>query len=252
MATTVASLLTKVRRRLSDEDKQRWNDDRLLESLNEGITDIVAVTQMELENIKFVAIEEGLALYDLSDIALKITRVEWDSQKIPVITHNNMDSIKPGWSEDIGSQVEAAIYDRSRGGAIKLYPIPSFTGTQAIVDAQYGTVTAIYGSSVITLEVIDGIPTGANLTEYIKVYFIARETIPLTINDTIPLDTLWDQSLRHYIAFDALRDNFDAQSKQTAQEEYQLYTTTLSQRIKFRDSDDRTKSKRNTTYNKAI
>jgi len=245
--STAAAIIDKARGILADEAKTRWTDTRLLDLLNEGIDQILIDTKILLEESTFVELQAGLQSYNLASIALKVTRVEWNGENIPLILHKNMDNIRREWETVTGDTIQYAIHDQSDLTSFKVYPIPNFDATRAVTTSNYGTITGIYGGDAISMVYEDGIPTGATLTEYLEVFYI-KKVVDLIITDECPLDDIWDKALSHYIAAHALRINQDTMSRQLAAEELSIYTGMVAQRAKFKKRDSSNTSQRTAKY----
>lgn len=144
MATRIEDILRLARITLADQDKQRWSDDDLLAFLNEAHIDFATETELLAGRVE-IPVEINNPYFTLPDEVWLITRVLWDTKKLPIISHTELDTrqtiyrlrdfgLQPtdSWESDKG-QPEAFLYDRRNQNEGKLYPIPD----ESIVTSTY-------------------------------------------------------------------------------------------------------------------
>jgi len=189
MSYTAETVLGSARGILSDPDKQRWVDSRLLQLLNEGIRDLVLSTKI-LKGVKYVALETNVREYDLSDYALEITRVQY--MQYPIIT-------------DVALS-DNVVYTNFYGGLIYI----------SLVDEVHKLGDADNAGSV-TWDPAD------TPDKYLIVKYVTKPKTITTIGDNMEVDEIWTQALAHYVAGRALRDDQDTSNRQVGNEELALY-----------------------------
>lgn len=220
----VSKIITNVRDTLSDTAKHRYTDARLIKLLNDAMLDI-ATNSTLLIDTKFVGVSNNVVEYDLSTIMIRLLRVEYLDEPLPLYTFEEMDSKKVQWQLEYGEEVKAIVYSKQKVGTFRVYPIPenaindhiSYTGT-------YGIVTSITYSDILPILVnslgdIGDIPN----TALLKLYYIRKPAEATALTDTLEIDDNTQRAIEHYIAGFALRDNHDQQNRVMGAEELKLY-----------------------------
>jgi hypothetical protein len=248
--STVQEIVTDARRTLSDPDGKAWDDPRLVSLVNKGLRRIADKTKY-LKSEIYVGLEEGLNYYDLSTIAYKITRVEYNRSPLGFVTHQEMDGLQSKWSAIFGTP-ELVIYDKAIPGFFKIYPapgaLPTFTSERS---SDYGIITDIRG--VEFAELNTGVSLDAELTmeDALKVYYV-KKTIVAELTDEIEMPIDLDEALVHYVAGRALRDNKDTQNRQMGNEELGLYEESMGNYIKGLNSNNVHSGAHKTAYQGAF
>lgn len=222
MSTKVSKLIDRIRDTLSDPDKDRWENDRLIRAINEAMLDINKQAKV-LRSKAYSTLQAGVSTYDLGNEIQLITRVLHDGKSLPFKTHAEMDEISDTWEEDIGNEIKYIVYDHLNRGQIKVYPI--LESDIEVIDPVYGVVvevtdvalSSVYGVLVDIYE-----PKGDLI-----LYFIKKPTEVDELEDEIELDDTWDKALKHYVCGSVLRDDKDAQNRTFGNEEIQLYGVEL-------------------------
>lgn len=225
-------LLKKVRFSLSDTEVSRWSDDRLISLLNDCISNITLKTIIFV-NEAYIKLVNGKVDYDLSDIAVKIIRVEFEKKPLVFKSLADMDGKNSTWQNDEGSRIIYVIPDKRREANFKLYPILKNTAVtlsdnNVNYSGSYGIVTGISYTDiplVIADDFGDISPIPAD--GYIKVFYIKRHAEITDINDTLDLSSVAQELAQHFIVGKALRDNQDTQSRTLAKEELDMYNNQL-------------------------
>lgn len=232
-------LLTRVRYTLSDTDKDRWTDARLISLLNEGILDIAKNTILFIETV-FYQVSNLVFDIDLTSQSLKVLRAEYLDDPLPFYSFEEAD-LKFGtlWQQHTGDKVKAIIYDKQRNGILKQYPICSNALNPHIeYNSLLGVVTDISYSDILPILAnvygdISHVPDEA----LIKFYYIRKHAAITALSDTLSIDELTDIALKHYICGMALRDNQDTQSRTMAQEELAMYYSKVEEYSMQRSKD---------------
>lgn len=217
-------LLAQVRYNLSDEDKDRWSDTRLFALLNDALADLAKATTLFVETM-FYVIQNNVVDIDISAQAVKIVRVEYNDEPLPLYSFEEMDEKNTKWQLDTGDKALALVYNRQRGAQYKLYPIVQNAQNSYITyTSNYGIITGISYSDMSpiiagTYGDLVGIPDDAIL----KFYYIRKHAKITALTDVLYIDDLIEQPLKHYITGMALRDNLDAQNRAMGNEELTLY-----------------------------
>lgn len=179
MATRLEEILLRVRDSLSDPDKDRWTDARLLRladdaqkliakhanllrtkvnvplaalvaeySLPQTIPGIIAVWTGAGTPV-YVSAPSEVISYALPPDIHKITRVlNENGNPIPVLSHEQADRLfGTNWEAEVRSPVEAIIFDKVSQNRLKVYPIPEET-TPTEISAEVGNLNSVYGVTV--------------------------------------------------------------------------------------------------------
>lgn len=239
---------------LSDSAMVRWTDERLLSLVNECLADIALRTILFCDNL-FLGISNGVVDYDLSQYLTKITRIEFNDRPLPFISFQEMDT-GPGtghsrgysgylnldnfsegcsfeacgsdhrsWQFHKGDRPRAIVYDKQRPGQFKIYPIVNNAENRYLVySSSFGVITGITFSDIaeLVVDTFGDLGTLVN-TGYLKVYGIMKQPYITDVNDPILLDDSIKETIAHYVAGRALRDNTDKQNRQMAAEELAMY-----------------------------
>lgn len=223
-------VLTEARYILSDTAKDRWSDVRLLKLLSDGLRDIAKNTTIFTETMFYVVANLAVDI-DFTANAVKIVRAEYLDDELPFYSFDEMDEKDPKWQLETGDKVKAIVYDKQRTGLYKLYPIVSNAQNYHIeynqllgvtTDISYSDILPVMGDSIGDIGVV---PDDA----VIKFYYIRKHDKVTDINTQLDIDDLFEIPLAHYVAGMALRDNQDAQNRQMAAEELQLYYNKINE-----------------------
>ncbi len=219
-----SDLLTRVRYAVSDIDKKRYTDTRLLILLNDAIRDIAKNTILFIEE-KQLVLSNLVVDYDLSSIMTTLVRAEYQDKPIAIKTFEDMDAMDPRWQLKYGTEAAAIVYNKQKNGLIKIYPIVrnaenshiSFNQLNGIVtDITYSDVLPILADSVGDISDIPAIGV-------IKLYYIRKHAKVTSLTDTLIIDDLIENMLEHYIVGTVLMDNQDAQNVQLGSVKLKLY-----------------------------
>lgn len=222
--TLASDIITSIRNSLADTDKDRWSDTRLLELLTDGLHDIAKNTSLFVE-VKFYVVANLAVDIDFTDSSVKILRAEYLDKNLPFYTFQEMDSKNKEWQFEKGDKVKAIVYNKQQRGLYKLYPIVENTQNYHIEYNQLFGITTDISYSDIQPVMTDSIGDIAHIPDsaLIKFYYIRKHANVTALSDELKIDELTKVLLKHYIAGHALRDNHDAQNRQFAAEELQLY-----------------------------
>lgn len=218
-------ILKAARYTLSDLQKDRWSDERLLKLLDEGIKEIAKKTTIFVET-KIVVVHNLMNTLDLRDVSTKIVRVEYLDKPVPFMTMEEMDDrFGKNWIVKEGERLEAVVYTKQPNSTLRLYPILKNTINYNIhYNTLFGIVTDISYSDILPVMEdhygdISGIPDDA----LIKVFYVRKHEDLTDINQELHIDELCELPLQHYVAGRALRDNQDTQNRAMGNEELQFY-----------------------------
>ena len=222
-----SDVITKVRYSLSDLDSSnyRWSDDRLISLLNDVLLDLALTTKL-YNKFSYLKLIKNETDYNINDIALKLLRVEYLDKKLDFVTHNEMDSCNLNWRNDTGPAPTKVIFTLSSGVGFTLYPKLDLGESLITENSLAGIITSIvYKDFKLILESNIGDISPLNLSNYIKLYYIAKPATVFKLTDT--LDTVVESSMINalvkYIVGTALRDNIDANDRQMGNEDLMLY-----------------------------
>lgn len=155
MKIRTQQIIDSARITLADPRKERWSDDDLLALLQEGQHDFCLQTEM-LSGNAYIYLKAGEPSFALPADCWRLTRVLNAGNKLPFLTHYDMDSrygtyngpfdqaSGKTWETDIGLP-KALVYDRRNPTVCRVYPIPEESANEAPV----ASVTATSGSPYI-------------------------------------------------------------------------------------------------------
>lgn len=219
-------IIKNARYTLSDLSADRWSDERLLELLNDGLSDISINTILLRETLLY-PIADGVVDIDLSTLVTRVTRVEYLDKPLLFKSFDEMDREKPEWQLEEGTIPKAIVYDEQKTGLYKLYPIVSTAYNPYIeYNSLFGIVTEISYSDIapIVANTIGDI-SGVTQAGMLKFYFVRTHPKVTDINQDVAIDNITRKMLVHFIAGFAFRDNQDSQNRALANEELGYYST---------------------------
>lgn len=275
----VSEILVRVRDSLSDNDKTRWSDSRLLRLIDEAQKDLVKDSKMLKSKVN-ISIVGNKAEYELPTDAYLLTRCKTDSGKIDLLTHNEMDelgalstsSVSLRWETETGTEIEAVVYDKQNPRVFRIYPIPIdadaiadiFTitdyGITTLVEgdlmvSDYGVVTAISGSATDTTEFSSPYGLMTDMEASIASLTVQYIKLPADITSTedVPeIDPVWDKALRYYTIAMAMADDQDTQNIKVSDKFMGLYLRELKDANATSSKSNLSSSPANSQYVRAI
>lgn len=217
-------IIKRARLILSDTAALRWSDERLLYLLNAGLLDLTKTTVLFI-NTAYIKLLNNQPLYDLSEWAFKIIRVEYADAELPIKTHEEMDRKDSLWQLKRGDKLRAYLLDKQNEACLKVYPIPENTHVENIdFGGNYGIMTGVtYSDQQIEMVGSLGDLGEVEETGFIKVYFTRKQDPITDLSTVVDISTVAVEPLTHYIAGYALRDNQDTQNRTFGAEEIMLY-----------------------------
>ena len=254
---TVDTLLIQVRNTIGDQKKTKYTDDRLLELVNEGMTDIVKETHI-FRKTTDILVENGITEYILPDDVYFLTRVTQNTNVIPFYSFHEMDEKFGSWWEDVEIDcISAIVYDQQDMSNITIYPelngiggtyfkLPDGTSVE-MESGDSGPITYINASSnthtvaverdddnygaLVSIE-YDWFPVTINYVKKPKEFLIAD-----IATDSLELDNLHIPAIKYYVAGTVLFDDSKIENTQKG--------TVLLGKYKDLIKDMRSKSMRN-------
>ena len=207
----------------SDTATSRWSDTRLLSLLNDAMQDLAFTTDI-FNSVGYIQLMPGTSIYDISDVAIKLHRIEHASVALKAYSHSEMDAqLGLKWQAREGDKPLRIVSDLRKAGEFQIYPIPA--GPSAVFDnsAFYGIITGVrYEDAQLS---ILGEFGDITIGDYMKVFY-ARSPVALS-KGTDNLDTVITtpmlSMLNHYVVGHALRDNQDARNIELGLQELRQY-----------------------------
>lgn len=230
----IQDLLKKIRFSLSDSNSSRWSDERLISLINDCISSITRRSILFVDTT-YIKLVNNLVNYDISDIAVKILRIEYDKKPIIPVSHHDLDLINENWQDSVSNRVTNYIVDKQKEGVFKLYPKlqnenVSLNNGNITYSGNYGIITGItYTELPLVLSGNFGDISPVATDGYIKVFYIKRHQKFTDINDTIDISSVAEELIQHYVVGMALRDNQDTQSRALAKEELDMHESQLEE-----------------------
>ncbi len=225
-----SAILTDARYTLSDVNKKRWTDARLLSLLYQGIVEAAQKTTLFQEEL-YIILTNGLSTIDLSQRALVVYRVEYLDEAVEFKTYEEMDKINVTWQNIIGNKLLKIVYDKSNRGVFRLYPtIQNSINTNIEYSSPYGVVTGLtYTEIELDITTDFGDISSIDPSGYVKVFYRKKPAVIPNINTEIEIDDILQEPLTHYVIGMALRDNTDAQNRAMSKEEIALFYEQIGQ-----------------------
>ena len=246
-----SEIITKARYILSDIDMERWNNDRLLSLLNDGILDL-AVTTRIYSSEGYISLVKDLATYNISKFSLMLERIEYKNKTIEKKTHKEMDyEYGEGWQIITDKLPKIAVYDLQSSGNFTVYPIPTVgvNKLENINDNYFGVITSVYYTDSLINTPLKKIGGDSN-ENYLKVYYIkVPKKVELIDDDLDSVVTLsMVPLLADYVSAMALKDNMDTQNLKIASMQKTSFETNKSELVK-REALNNMQRNRYSSYN---
>lgn len=228
-------ILSKVRYSLSDVDKERWSDLRLISLLNDAILDLALTTKL-YSSSAFIRMQRNVSTYNVSNFALKLDRVEYLDSPLYFSTYAEMDR-SSSWQSVTSEIPTHIIYDLKNAGEFIVYPIPTIGSEDFYTDTSsvYGIITSInYSNDSYNPIMVDsfGEVSPPYIEECLKLFYTSKPTKVTSV--TQDLDTVIDDfivpAIVKYMCGNAFRDSMDTQNRQVGNEElvrYEMDKTSL-------------------------
>jgi len=255
MLDRVRKILARARLTLADPNKERWDDATLVDILEEAQIDFCQQTQMLHERIN-VPVFANNPYFALPDDCWQLTRVLYDNNVIPLVTHYELDSqgvanvvgvaklttTSNSWEEDTGIPA-AIIYDRANMLEGKVYPIPDerfrsdqdvgYLGVAVSVEGAelpdvFGVVSDVEDSNAIDLDYTDLFGVVSNLSSeeiesYVKCYFLKNPATLESIDSELSIPSMYDIALKFYVCGQAFMNDIDTGYQQKGADQMRIY-----------------------------
>jgi len=135
MATTVADAITAIRERLDEATASQWSQVQLRRWLNEGIRDIARRT-FHYQTVDTIAVVAGTGEYTLDADVIRVNQCYFtptgDIQLYP-LSSRQWDAMDQVWgpyqNQEGGYPAMFSVRGYSPNTLVKLFPVPSVTGT---------------------------------------------------------------------------------------------------------------------------
>lgn len=248
MITVEDFLAEYVRVTLSDPDSQRWTDAELITCINSGTRNISLRTEL-FTHRRYLVLESGIKYIDISDVAARLLRVQYQTAVLPFITRKELDTREYRWEEKTAAEPSHVVVDTQDRCKFTLYPRIDTDEIASTVTTPDGTIDEVDDALPIlaaTTSFVDTIP--AEDTPYLLLYYARKIPTVTLVTDVIEVDEFTYDTLAHYVASFALRINQDAQNRQMAAEELGLYESKLGQ-LTAEKSKNSTQTSYYTQYN---
>lgn len=251
----VRRIIANARLTLADPNKERWDDDTLAAIVNEAQVDFCQQTQLLHERIN-VPIFANHAYFDLPDNCWQLTRVLYDNDIIPLVTHHELDDnnstsllSKTGltvhnkdWELHEGTPA-AIVYDRTNMLEGKVYPIPderfrsdrdvgylgvATSGEGVEFSDIFGVITDVEDTSKATIDYSSILGVISNLkdesiTSYLKCYFLKNPATVENIDSTLDIPGMYDIALKFYVCGQAFMNDIDTGYQQKGADQMRIY-----------------------------
>lgn len=223
-------VVTRIRSTLYDPAGTRWSDSMILYMINQALKDIARNTSYFKKTLKF-KLNAGQDTYKLPDDVLQPTRVLLNDCDLEVTTHSQLDDCTSCWETKQGLPT-VALFDKTDRRILRILPSLQYEEATTIINTagEFGLYTNVIGISDIDIIELDtyGTVTGASVgTNVVTVNYNAYHAEILDLNEQIHDISDLETAIKYYVCGHLLRDDRDAQSRQTAVDELSLYNTEL-------------------------
>jgi len=244
-----SEILTEARYILSDTSKERWSDARLISLLNDGLVDLTCKVRPRIEHA-YVELLNGVSTYYVPDVA-EMLEIRHNDTPISFYSYEEMNQRYAKWEHETGQTPKAIVYNRRDIGEFRVYPIPEELSNNAIEsNTPYGIITEFDVLDTMVQPIIEGLQgdlDGTDGPDFVKVIYSVRLPEVQIVDDEIDVDRTYKETLKHYIAGHAFRDNADTQNRAVGQEELQIYGISAREDA-IKRSKDFTQNNYNTSY----
>lgn len=209
--TRIEKILKNARMVLADKDSERWTDEDLLSILDEGHKDLCQHSQI-LKGRVVLPLSPGNPYFVLPENCWMLTRVTYDNEVLPFVTHTQMDGRKHpsfsgsrptidsviDWETETG-EPEAIIYDRRNMNEARVYPIPEADETTEAFSSVFGVVTAIDDPATSAPNQPMGVAVEEDGTPSLKCYYLQKPEDIIDITDELATPMMFDTALKYYV-----------------------------------------------------
>jgi len=200
---------------------------------------------------------------------------------------NDFDSRSLTWEDDTGSEVEALVFDNRNPSTIKVYPIPNddividdytfenagtinFAGDELFgvaveletdgvsdytFDSPFVVITDFY-DPLISFEHFEQdlglLSSVGETTTQVSIQYVKSATTLLTLEDELPLPTMYDKALKFYLMAHAFDDDYDTRNEAKSAKALVLYDRELELAKKHSRNDGAITTQRRTQYRSAF
>ena len=223
----------------------RWSDDRLISLLNDAMDDLALTTDI-FDSIGFIPLHRERLIYDLT-VAIKINRIEYDSQPLEASSHDEMDARDKRWQATTGRIPTHFIYDLRKAGEFRLFPRLDET-TSGLGEFTYGIITSFTVEEDAPIDLSEYSDETAG--ESLKVFYTRAPNVITAKTD--PLDTVITRQMQamltSYVVGTALRDNQDSRNIELGLQELNQYQIMKRTHI-IKHAEGGVNRQRKTSYN---
>lgn len=244
-----SDIISKARYSLSDTKitSARWSNDRLLSLLNDCLLDISLTTYLYYDE-GYITLESGQSVYDISDFAAKILRIEFCEKPLDLISHTDLDKRNRLWRESKSDVPTHVIYDLKLPGKFMLYP--KYEKVEEVIsDDCYGIITG-FSQPIYRAEIISDLGIAdVEIKDLVKVNYLKLPTDITSVDDDLDdiIHRHMISGIAHYVSGMAIRDNLDAQNRNLGVEELSLYQQ-FKQNLVMRNSGGNVSDTYNINY----
>ena len=224
----ITKLINNIRLELGDSNTTRYDNDLLIEHINNGIIDFVLATKCLKERL-YMGLGTASAIYDLREYILEVERVEYLNKNIEALSFTELDAIDPEWQLTTGDKVLYVTFDHLAKGLIRVYPRVAGAINNIEQNNLYGGLIDItINDDIYQIPSINDVEQ--NIEQYLVLYCVKKpKKVTLTTPDNeLELNSIFDKALLHYVKAQCLRSDTDAINRQYGNEELQLYSNYLT------------------------
>lgn len=245
----VIDIINRARITLADKNAIRFNNDDLVVLMNEGIETFIELTKTLKQTI-YLELETGITIYDISDYALVVERVEYLGRILEIKTNKDMDLMYSNWKEKDGTEVKYIIFSEFNKGEFRIYPRLT-EGTADIIEQN-----SLYGG-IIDIDFLEGLhnlpsadEANISVAKYLTINIVKKPNILTytSTDDEYELNTSYNKAISAYIMGMALRNDESEQNRAFGNEQLSFfneyvrkankdssenYTTALPRKVRY-------------------
>ena len=228
-------LITSIRYKVGDTKSTKWDNDRIIDLLNEGLEDIAKKASIKKVDISLPILPYQRELVIPNDDVIDIISVKILGSEVQLITFDELINI-PDWYNTTGEKIRYIAFTKQNIKHLTLYPLLTEASTNyenllessgLVIDIPGVDRDSLYGI-ITSLDVAQNIITPENIWEQqdlsgglttvsdnFVIATIRYKAIPnkvLSVTDTIDLDTSYKQALIYYVSGMLLLDDNRAES----------------------------------------
>lgn len=242
MKTPISEIITNIRYYLADLQSTTFTTIELIGLLNKSLAEVQLTTSYYIDS-SYITFGEGTPAIDLHEVALRIDRVEYNFEKLPVTSVDDMDTRKPDWRKDTANKPERVVVQYNKPSTFYLYP--RVVSPAKLQGKAQGAMTGIYpvcDAPIIVGDARGNVITGIDTTNLLLVHYVKRFPEITSVEDAIEATIEFRSAVEHLVTFKALVNSGTSERIQTATVYNTLYLQDIELLRKMKTNNFRKES----------